>query len=489
MRNKLIALSIIFGILYFILLGLVDYGWLWFSPLLFLCIYGLYDAFQKKDSLARSYPLLAHLSHLMEKQKHVMQEILILNRREGRPFDQVHKEIAIQRSSGQINNQPFGTDYNLNKEGKQYAKHSMFPLSSEDKSKDIRIKIGGPKCLKPYSASLINVAGMSYGSISEEAIKALALGAKKGDFSLNTGEGGFADFHDKYGNDVIFQFGTGYFGCRTKDGKFDSELFSQIAKRETVKMIEIKISQGAKPGYGAILPASKNTEKIAEIRKIESGTEVLSPAYHSEFHDPKSLCKFIERLRELSEGKPIGIKFCLGRESEMRDMADAFHSTGDGPDYIAIDGSEGGTGAAHYEALHFTGMPLAKSLPIVDSILKEYGIRDEIKLIASGKLISAFDILRVISHGADGIYIARGFMFSLGCLQSLKCNLNICPVGITTMDQSRRKSLIPEEKGKQVYNFHKNTLKGVHEMLASIGLNGIGEFSEEDYEIIESKLN
>ena len=438
------------------------------------------DVIQPSDSIKRNYPLVGRLVHLMEEQKHILQENLLMNRREGRPFDEVHKNIAQSRAKDELLNQPFGTDYDLYRDEIEYVHHSLFPTSSDQIERDHRYTIGENTCEKPYSSSLINVSGMSLGSISPEAVTALARGASQGRFALNTGEGGHSKYHEAGEPDVIFQFGTGYFGCRTENGRFCDESFAEIMKKDSVRMAEIKVNQGAKPGYGALLPAKKNTKEIAEIRDLKPGHEVHSPPHHKEFDDPESLCRFISRLRESSQGKPIGVKFCLGRETELKKLAEAFQKHG-GPDYIAVDGAEGGTGAAHFEALHFTGMPLAKALRVTDETLKLHDLRQRIKVLASGKLITAFDILRAIEAGADGIYMARGFMFALGCVQSLKCNKDTCPVGLTTMDPKRRQALVPSDKAVRVANFHRNTLRGVNQMLSACGLEHVKDFSSECY--------
>lgn len=362
----LVALTSLF-VGYLLLGALHPWALLYASPLALLCLLGFYDAWQKEDSVQRGFPLLGRLSRLLESQKHVVQELLLLNRREGAPFDQIHKEIATKRAEDSLTNQPFGTDYDLRADGIDFVRHSLFPTDEEDMYRDHRFSIGGPSCTKPYECSLLNVSGMSYGSISPEAITALAKGASRGHFALNTGEGGYADYHGTDNADVIFQFGTGYFGCRTKEGRFDPDKFRDIVVRDNVRMVEIKLNQGAKPGYGAILPASKNSEEIAKVRDIEPNETVESPRYHQEFRDPDGLSRFIGRVRDLSEGKPVGIKFCLGREEEMESLAMAFQK-GEAPDYIVVDGAEGGTGAAHFESLHFTGMPLALSLPIVNGV-------------------------------------------------------------------------------------------------------------------------
>ena len=311
---------------------------------------------------------------------------------------------------------------------------------------------------------------MSYGSISKNATLAFNGGAKIAGFAQNTGEGGFTPYHQEYGADVIFQFGTGYFGCRTEEGDFDPKKFAEIASNEVVKMIEIKVSQGAKPGFGAILPAKKNTEEIAKYRDVEKGTEILSPPHHAAFSNDSEMIAFIQELRKLSGGKPIGIKMCIGQKDEFERMVRTFAEKKNYPDFIAIDGAEGGSGAAHMESLHWAGLPIIEAIHFANGILKKYGLRDEIKVMAAGKIISAFDIYRMLALGADTCYSARGMMFALGCVQSLKCNLDTCPTGITTMEPSRVASLVVEDKKTKVANYHKNTIEAFKELLKSMGI-------------------
>ncbi|MEQ3676135.1 MAG: FMN-binding glutamate synthase family protein [Dokdonia sp.] len=449
---------------------IILYPLLWWLALVLLpfLILGLFDFFQKSDNIRRTFPLFGRITNFLEKQRHVVQETVLLNRTEGKPFNWIQKEIVYKRAANANKSQPFGTQIPYDKVGREWFTHSTYP--AKEVNDDFRVTFGSSKCDKPYSASILNLAGMSYGSISKNATLALNGGAKIAGFAQNTGEGGFTPYHQEYGADIIFQIGTGYFGCRTEEGNFDPEKFQEIALYEVVKMIEIKISQGAKPGFGAILPAKKNTEEIAKFRDVEKGTEILSPPHHSAFGNDEEMISFIEKLRELSNGKPIGIKLCIGQKDEFERMVQSFAEKQNYPDFIAIDGAEGGTGAAHMESLHWAGLPIVEAIHFANRILKNYDLRDEIKLMAAGKIISAFDIYRMLALGADTCYSARGMMFALGCVQSLKCNLDTCPTGITTMVPSRVASLVVEDKKTKVANYHKNTMEAFKELLGSMGL-------------------
>lgn len=443
---------------------------LWWLALLIapFMLLGTKDYFQKSNNIRRTYPLLGRITILLEKQRHVVQETVLLNRTEGKPFNWIQKEIVYKRAEDAVKNQPFGTQIPYDEVGREWFTHSTYP--AKEIKDDFRVTIGSSKCSKPYSASILNLAGMSYGSISKNATLAFNGGAKIAGFAQNTGEGGLTPYHKEYGADVIFQFGTGYFGCRNENGDFDAEKFKEIATLEIVKMVEIKISQGAKPGFGAILPAKKNTNEIAKYRAVEAYTEIQSPAYHSAFGNTIEMIDFIDTLRELSGGKPIGIKMCLGQKEEFEEMVKTFAKHNNFPDFICVDGAEGGSGAAHMESLHWAGLPIIEAIDFTHSILKKYKLRDEIKLMAAGKIISAFDIYRMLALGADACYSARGMMFALGCVQSLKCNLDTCPTGITTMVPSRVASLVVEDKKTKVANYHKNTMEAFKELLKSMGL-------------------
>ena len=455
---------------------------LWWVAVLLLPVYilGFKDYFQKADNIQRNYPLFGRLTNLLEEQRHVLQEALFLNRTEGMPFNWIQKEIVYKRAANANKNQPFGTQLSYESVGRERFLHSTFP--SKEFRDNFRINIGGPNCTKPYSSSILNLGAMSYGSISKNATLAFNGGAKIAGFAQNTGEGGLTPYHQKYGADLIFQFGTGYFGCRNAEGNFDAEKFTEIAQNDLVKMIEIKISQGAKPGFGAILPAKKNTEEISKFREIKAHTEIHSPAHHSAFSNTKQLLKFIKELRDLSSGKPIGIKLCIGLKQEFDEMIEIFSKNKETnfPDFITVDGAEGGSGAASMDGLHWGGTPLIEALHFVDVTLKKYKLRKHIKVIAAGKIISSFDIYKTLAVGADACYSARGMMFALGCVQSLKCNLNTCPTGITTMDSKRVKALVVEDKKNKVANYHKNTIQGLKELLLSMGIsdrNGINKTS------------
>ncbi|MFC4094768.1 FMN-binding glutamate synthase family protein [Euzebyella saccharophila] len=449
---------------------IILYPLLWWLALVLppFLILGLFDYFQKSDNIRRTYPLFGRVTNFLEKQRHVVQETVLLNRTEGKPFNWIQKEIVYKRAADADKSQPFGTQIPYDEVGREWFVHSTYPV--KEVNDNLRVTIGSSKCDKPYSASILNLAGMSYGSISKNAILAFNGGAEIAGFAQNTGEGGFTPYHQEYGADIIFQIGTGYFGCRTEKGNFNPEKFQEIALHEVVKMIEIKISQGAKPGFGAILPAKKNTEEIAKFRDVEKGTEILSPPHHSAFGNDNEMIFFIEKLRKLSNGKPIGIKLCIGQKDEFERMVQTFAEKQNYPDFIAIDGAEGGSGAAHMESLHWAGLPIVEALYFAHSNLAKYKLRNEIKLMAAGKIISAFDIYRMLALGADACYSARGMMLALGCVQSLKCNLDTCPTGITTMVPSRVESLVVEDKKTKVANYHKNTMEAFKELLGSMGL-------------------
>jgi len=355
--------------------------------------------------------------------------------------------------------------------------HSMSPAHIEDKN--LRVKFGGPDCKQPYLASPINISAMSYGALSKHAIMALNKGAKIGGFAHNTGEGGLSPYHLKYGGDIIWQIGTGYFGCRTEDGKFDRKKFAEKAQLDVVKMIEIKISQGAKPGHGGILPAAKLTQEIADIRHVPMGHDVVSPPARSTFDTPEGLLNFIAELRELSGGKPIGFKLCIGKPSEFLGICKAMLKTGITPDFITVDGGEGGTGAAPIEMTNSVGTPLRDALIFVNRALIGIDKRDRIRIIASGKIISAFHIARMIALGADTVNSARGMMLALGCIQSRNCNTDECPTGIATQDPARYKALDIEDKSQRVANYQTATVRNLAELLEASGISSLEELKPE----------
>ena len=450
-----------------------------FLPILILVILliGFYNSLQKKHAILRNFPVLGYFRYLFELIAPEIQQYFIERSTDGKPFSRNERSIVYQRSKNIDATTPFGTQLNLNNVNYEGIKHSMFPTKVSEELP--RVVVGGPDCKQPYSASMLNISAMSFGSLSENAVKALNLGAKKGDFYHNTGEGGLTEFHLQ-GGDVTWQIGTGYFGCRTNEGKFDASKFSEKANLPTVKMIEIKLSQGAKPGHGGVLPAQKNTPEIAKIRGIEPFTTILSPPSHSAFNNYKELIQFIAQLRDLSNGKPIGFKLCIGDTRDFEKLCQEMISQNCYPDFITVDGAEGGTGAAPLEFTDGVGMPFEPALIFVNKTLKSLGIRDKIRIICSGKIISGYTIIRAIALGADMCNSARGFMMSLGCIQALRCNNNECPTGVATQNKMLMKGLVVTDKYERVYHYHKNTLHAANELLAAAGKNS---FSEVDISI------
>jgi glutamate synthase domain-containing protein 2 len=450
----------------------INFLWLAIIFLPFL-ILGWYDSLQQKDNIRRNYPLLGSFKTFYVTERHTVVQEFLESDTEGKPFSWAQRKVVYARAANELLSTPFGTQIDFNVSGAEWWLHSTSPLNP--KKEDLRIKIGNSDCAQPYDSSILNVSGMSYGSISSNATMALGKGAKMGGFALNTGEGGLTKWHLDPGCDLIFQFGTGYFGCRTKDGNFDPEKFKKIAVRPEIKMTEIKISQGAKPGYGAILPASKNTEEIAEIRELEPHITIHSPGGHTAFSTPVELMQFVKQLRELSNGKPVGFKLCLGHPHEFIAMCKAMIHTSIKPDFIVIDGSEGGTGAGDLDSINSVGMPIELALSFVNDMLVGFDLRKDICLIGSGKIISSFDIVKFIALGADAVNSGRAMMFALGCAQAMKCNTNECPTGVTTMNPDLVNGLVVKDKKLKVSNFHKNTIEGVRNMIAAAGFENLNQ--------------
>ncbi|MEE9431815.1 MAG: FMN-binding glutamate synthase family protein [Melioribacteraceae bacterium] len=436
-----------------------------------LVLVGLYDMLQTKHTILRNYPLIGHGRFLLESLRPEIMQYFVETDTEGRPFNRLYRSLIYQRAKGETDTTPFGTQMQVYRSGYEWMEHSMYAKNIENLDVDPRIIIGGSECKQPYSASILNISAMSFGSLSKNAVMAMNKGAKLNNFAHNTGEGGLSPYHLKYGGDIIWQIGTGYFGCRDEAGNFNPELFKEQARKNEVKMIEIKISQGAKPGHGGILPAEKNTEEIAEIRKVKPGTTVHSPPTHSTFSDAKGLLQFIKQLRELSDGKPIGFKLCIGRKSEFIGMCKAMVEENLKPDFITIDGSEGGTGAAPVEFSNSLGMPLRDALIFASDTLKGFDIKKDIKLIASGKIVTGFHIARAISLGADTINSARAMMMSIGCIQALECNTNECPVGVATQRPELYHGLNVADKSKRAASFHKETIHSFVELIAAAGIS------------------
>ncbi|MFO7705537.1 MAG: FMN-binding glutamate synthase family protein, partial [Halopseudomonas sp.] len=388
------------------------------------------------------------------------------------------RSLIYQRAKKDNDTRAFGTIFDVYRDGYEWVNHSLAPKECVPAS--LRVSFGGPECTQPYCASLLNISAMSYGALSRNAVMALNRGAKLGNFAHNTGEGGISEWHLEYGGDLVWQIGTGYFGCRTPGGDFDPDLFAEQAGREVVKMIEIKLSQGAKPGHGGVLPAAKVTEEIARIRMVPMGEDVLSPPGHSAFSSPIELLQFVAQLRKLSNGKPVGFKLCPGNRREFLGVCKAMQETGLLPDFITVDGGEGGTGAAPVELTNSVGMPLRDGLHFVHNSLRGIGVRDKIRIIASGKAFSAFHMLRMMVLGADTVNSARGMMLAMGCLQSRSCNTNKCPTGISTQNPARYKQLDVTDKGVRVANYHHSSIETLAELLSIMGKDQLKELDPAD---------
>ncbi|MBC5991391.1 FMN-binding glutamate synthase family protein [Pontibacter cellulosilyticus] len=422
---------------------------------------------QNRHTILRNYPLLGYLRYFFESIRPELRQYFFESDLDGKPFSRRQRSIVYQRAKNVRQTVPFGMQANSQEIGFEWIAHTMFPVHV--KEEDLRVMVGSSSCKQPYSASIYNISAMSYGSLSKTAVTALSAGAKLGDFAHNTGEGGVSPFHIAGGGDLIWQIGTGYFGCRDKSGNFSERLFQEQVAHPHIKMVEIKLSQGAKPGHGGILPAAKNTPEIAAIRKVEPYTTVASPPAHSAFSDQFTLLLFIQKLRVLSEGKPIGIKLCIGNKEEFEQLCRQMKHNQIFPDFITIDGAEGGTGAAPLEFTDSLGMPLYDALAYVQNMLIKYGLRNEIKLIAAGKIITGVDILKAVSLGADICYSARGMMFALGCIQALQCDSGRCPAGIATQDKNLYSGLDVADKRVRVANFHGITIKSTVEVMEACG--------------------
>ena len=430
---------------------------------------GVYDAFQTQHTIRRNFPLAGRLRYLFEVIRPELQQYFVESNTSGRPFGRDLRSLVYQRAKNVTDTVPFGTEKDVYAVGYEWMNHSLRAIHPPDEHP--RILIGGPDCEKPYSAAVMNVSAMSYGSLSKNAILALNKGAKLGGFAHNTGEGGLTPHHLEGGGDIIWQIGTGYFGCRNENGTFDPEKFAKKAATEAVKMIEIKLSQGAKPGHGGILPASKVTPEISEIRHVPMGIDVISPPSHSAFSTPIGLCHFIKQLRDLSGKKPVGFKLCMGKRREFFALCKAMMETGITPDFITIDGGEGGTGAAPLEFSSVMGTPLTEGLVFAHNALRGCGLRDRIKIIASGRVVTAYDIAHKIAIGADLVNSARAMMFALGCIQAQRCNTNDCPTGIATQDPSLVNGLVVADKAVRVANYQRNTVRAFVELIAAAGLS------------------
>src|SRR5688572_30725315 len=437
------------------------------APLIYM---GVVDMIQPRQAIRRNFPLVGRLRYVFEDMRPKIQQYFVESDTDGAPINRNERSVIYQRAKKQIDTVPFGTQLNVYAEGYEWMTHSIAPIDFHKMDHNPRIRFGGRDCKQPYNMSVLNVSAMSFGSLSKNAIMALNGGAKIGGFAHNTGEGGLSPYHLKMGGDVIWQIGTGYFGCRHADGTFNPEAFRERAVLPNVKMIEIKLSQGAKPGHGGILPAAKVTEEIAKIRLVEKGKDVLSPSYHRAFGTPLEMLGFIQKLRDLSGGKPVGFKLCIGQKSQFIAICKAMIKTNIMPDFITVDGGEGGTGAAPIEFSNSVGMPLREGLAFVYDALHGFGIKKHIRIIASGKVHTGFDLVKNIALGADMCNGARAMLLAVGCIQALECNTNNCPTGVATQNPKLYKGLDVNDKKVRVANYHEETVKAMVELLSAAGL-------------------
>lgn len=469
----------IISLILFFLVALIATVWIdiLYSLIILIPLFliGVYDVVQPQYNILRLYPLIGHLRYMLQSIRPQIQQYFIETNQSGKPFSREERELVYNRANKKLDTLPFGTQRDVHAPGFDSINHSLCPR--EVPESEARIIVGGPQCSKPYNASRLNISAMSFGAISKNAVRALNRGAKMGNFAHNTGEGGLSLHHLREGGDLTWQIGTGYFGCRTHDGKFDPKQFEQKSRSEQVKMIEIKLSQGAKPAHGGILPGVKVTAEIAEIRGVPMGEDVISPPAHSAFINPKGLLEFVVQLRELSGGKPVGFKLCVGARREFLGICKAMLATGIYPDFITVDGAEGGTGAAPVEFTDFIGVPLNEGLVFVHNALVGIGVRDHIRIICSAKIISGFDMVCKMALGADMCNSARGMMFALGCVQSRRCHNNMCPTGVTTQKPDRVYVLDIDNKAPRVRNFHDATIKSFLTVLGAAGLDKISSLN------------
>ena len=454
---------------------------------LLFTLVGLFDQFIADSNLRKNYPVFANIRFLFEHFRPEIRQYFIADNLEERPFNRETRDLIYRRAKKIDDTMPFGTERDITAEGYLCLFHSLNAKHVDpDKT---RVLIGGPDCRQPYSASLLNVSGMSFGALSNNAISALNKAAAEGGFYHNTGEGGISPYHQSHGGDLVWQLGTGYFGCRTPEGRFNPDAFREAASLAQVKMIEIKLSQGAKPSHGGVLPGAKVSEEIARIRLVEVGKTVYSPANHPEFSTPLGLMSFISQLRQLSDGKPIGFKLCIGRKSEFMGIVKAMLETGITPDFITIDGAEGGTGAAPVEFSNRLGMPCIEAGYFVEQVLIGAGLRDRIRLISAGKSASGFDLLSKVALGADVVNSARAMMLALGCIQSKSCNTNKCPTGVATQDPARAKAINVDLRAQRVRNYHQATVNVFLELCGALGYDNPDDLGPSDlYQRTESGL-
>jgi glutamate synthase domain-containing protein 2 len=449
----------------------------WTPGLYSLCFFipffmlGFRDIRQERHAIKANFPVFGHLRYIFESIRPEINQYFVESNTDGKPFSREQRSVVYQRAKKVLDTVPFGTQHNVYEQGYEFVTHSLYPKHIDRKS--LRVTVGSDLCTQPYSMSLLNISAMSFGSLSPTAILSLNGGAKDGGFAHNTGEGGISPYHIQPGGDLIWQIGTGYFGCRTHAGDFDAELFRKNASQPQVKMIELKLSQGAKPGHGGILSGKKVTQEIADIRNVPLAKDVISPPAHSAFSNAEGMLEFIGKLRELSGGKPVGIKMCLGHRQEFEDLVILMRNLKSYPDFIVVDGAEGGTGAAPLEFTNYMGTPGMDALVIVVDCLRKAGIKDKIKVIATGKITTAFDIVKLLCVGADATYAARSMMLALGCIQALRCNNNKCPAGVATQNPNLYLGIHVPTKRTRIKNFHQETLEAVAHVVGAMGISDL----------------
>jgi len=472
MRRAFLAISVV-AVALALVVGVVWRPALWsLAVIIPVILRGIADMVQTRQAVRRNFPVIGHGRYLLEQIRPEINQYFVESNNDGRPFSRNDRSVVYQRAKGELDTLPFGTQRDVYAVGYEWINHSLAPVEPDQACK--RVLVGGPACTQPYSASIFNVSAMSYGSLSQNAVLALNSGAKIGSFAHNTGEGGLSPYHLEPGGDLIWQIGTGYFSCRTTDGRFSPDAFASRAVLPNVKMIEVKLSQGAKPGHGGILPAAKLTPEIAEIRGVALGEDVISPPAHTAFSTPLGLLQFLQLLREASGGKPVGFKLCVGKRHEFLGIVKAMLESGLMPDFITVDGAEGGTGAAPLEFSDSVGTPLNEGLAFVHNALVGAGLRTQIRLIASGKVNTGFQIATKVALGADMCNAARAMMFALGCIQALRCNTNRCPTGVATQDPELVHGLHVGDKSTRVARFHRETVKSFFEVLGAAGLRDPG---------------
>lgn len=467
--RSLVPLILLLSSLFFLLAGIRFTNALWgLAVTIPLLATALLDFVQTRHSLRRNYPLIARFRWLFEDLRPYLRSYIVESDLDGRPFNKDERALVYARSKNEISTHPFGTELDVYSDEYEWLSHSIVP--NDAVPEELRIMIGGPQCTKPYSASILNISAMSFGSLGGNAIEALNMGAKKGGFYHDTGEGSYSKYHAKHGGDIVWELGSGYFGCRDADGHFDDEKFRATATLDQIKMIEIKLSQGAKPGHGGVLPGTKVTKEIAETRGVPAGENCISPVAHSAFSTPLEMLAWAARLREMSGGKPVGIKLCVGQPHEVFAIIKAMLESNILLDFIVVDGAEGGTGAAPVELSNRVGMPLREGLILVRNALVGAGLKDRIRLGAAGKVVSGAGLAINMAVGADWCNAARAFMFSLGCVQSMKCHTGDCPTGVATQDPFRQRGLVIGDKAERVYQFQKQTVSALRDIVVAMGL-------------------